>query len=126
VQSLSESQVHTLRAVVDRIIPKDDYPSASEAGCVEFLLHLMEQESLVDTYRFGLDGVDAHSHGTAFADLSAHQQDEVLESLAKKPKSRKFITLIARQTIEGYYSDPGNGANRGARAWEMIGFKVTA
>ena len=93
---------------------------------MEFLLHLMEQESLVDTYRFGLDGVDAYSHGTAFADLSAHQQDDALESLAKKPKSRKFIALVARQTIEGYYSDPGNGANRGGRAWEMIGFKVTA
>jgi gluconate 2-dehydrogenase gamma chain len=25
-------------------------------------------------------------------------------------------------TIEGFYSDPGNGGNRDAVAWRMIGF----
>ena len=125
---LSESQVQTLQAVVDRIIPKDDFPSGSEAGCVDFLLKLIADESLESFYISGLNEVESKSlkFGSLFKDLPIKRQDSILDALSHSSGTRKVVLTIARQTIEGYYSDPGNGANKESLAWEMIGFKVTA
>ena len=111
---LTDEQTRTLRAAIDRIVPKDDFPSASEAGCLEFLLKLIQLENLEDTYRNGLDEV-----GPKFADLSPDEQDDRLQ----KTKG-DFIEILARQTIEGYYSDPDNGGNKDRVAWTMVGFEV--
>jgi len=111
---LTDEQTRTLRAAIDRIVPKDDFPSASEAGCLEFLLRLIELEHLEDTYRTGLDQL-----GPAFADLSVGEQDEQLRNV-----NGDFVEILARQTIEGYYSDPDNGGNKDRIAWTMVGFEV--
>jgi len=132
--SLSELQLRTLVAAIDRIVPADDYPSASQSGCDEFLVHLIELESLVETYRTGLDGLEleALKFGASFAESKIDRQDEILAKCHQTKRSqgwkvspRAFMDLLARQTIEGYYADPGNGGNKGGIAWEMVGFKVT-
>jgi gluconate 2-dehydrogenase gamma chain len=33
-----------------------------------------------------------------------------------------FFQMVIEHVMEGYYSDPGNGGNRDAIAWRMIGF----
>jgi gluconate 2-dehydrogenase gamma chain len=33
--------------------------------------------------------------------------------------------MLVNHTMEGFYSDPGNGGNRDAVSWKMIGFEVT-
>ncbi len=30
--------------------------------------------------------------------------------------------MLVRLTAEGYYGDPGNGGNREAASWQMIGY----
>jgi gluconate 2-dehydrogenase gamma chain len=133
--SLTDLQMRTLAAAIDRIVPADDFPSATQAGCIEFLLRLIDLEGLGDFYRSGLDGLvaEAAKHGASFADLTSQNQDAQLKrcqgikrSQGWRVSPREFIDTLARQTIEGYYSDPGNGGNRGGVAWEMVGFKVTA
>ena len=130
---LNETQLCTLTSAIDRIVPADSYPSASELGCVEFLLRLIQLEHLEEAYRFGLDGLDieARKLGHPFEALSSAQQDELLTRCQTTRHSeswdispREFVDLLARQTIEGYYSDPGNGGNRGEVAWRMVGFEV--
>jgi len=130
---LNEVQLRTLTSAIDRIVPADDYPNASEAGCLDFLVRLIELEHLEDTYRAGLDGleVEAQRSGRSFADLSPEQQDDLIrkcEVMIRRTgwevSPRQFVELLARQTIEGYYSDPGNGGNRGGIAWKMVGFEV--
>lgn len=121
--TLAQSQHRTLSAAIDRMIPEDDFPSASQAGCLEFLLRLIDLEGLMPVYLAGIADIESHSaqFGAAFAELSPEMQDQVLTMA-----NQEFVQLLARQTIEGYYADPGNGGNRDGVAWEMIGFKVTA
>ena len=131
--SLTHVQLRTLKAAIDRMVPADDFPSASDAGCVDFLLRLIDLENLGETYSAGLDGLesDAIKKGKSFADLTFEEQDSLLAKCQTVKKRatwqtspKLFVDLLARQTIEGYYSDPGNGGNRGAVSWKMIGFEV--
>ena len=130
---LTESEIRTLTCAIDRIVPADDFPSASQAGCVEFLLRLIQLENLGEFYRAGLKGLQSESalDGRPFCDLEPSEQAKVISRCMKCrtrsswPVSPKdFLELLARQTIEGYYSDPGNGGNRGAVSWRMVGFEV--
>jgi len=122
---LNEVQLRTLTAAIDRIVPADDFPSASQVGCVDFLLRLIQLEHLEDTYRAGLDALEAQSvkSGRSFVDFTPEQQDAQLQH-GLPIKQRRFVELLARQTIEGYYADPGNGGNRDCVSWKMVGFEV--
>jgi gluconate 2-dehydrogenase gamma chain len=122
---MTENQRATLTAAIDRIVPRDDFPSASEAGVLDFLDRLIVLEGLASTYEVGLHAIDQQARdlvGKPFVDLSDAEQDAVLQSMEDTP----FFRLLAEQTVEGYYADPGNGGNRDAVAWEMVGFRVTA
>ncbi|AIE85686.1 gluconate 2-dehydrogenase subunit 3 family protein [Fimbriimonas ginsengisoli] len=111
---LSEAHWSTLAAVVDRIVPADEWPSATQVGVLEFLRHLIAEQGLEARYAEGLTEL-----GDSFAALNPGRQDALLLQWS-------LIDLVASQTIEGYYADPGNGGNRGGVAWQMVGFKVTA
>ncbi|MET0429090.1 MAG: hypothetical protein ABW026_11410, partial [Microvirga sp.] len=45
--------------------------------------------------------------------------DAALQGVATTPWFKVLIELAA----EGYYADPGNGGNSGARSWAMIGYE---
>ncbi len=130
---LDDNQVLTLRAAMDRIVPADDFPSASDAGCLDFLLKLIELEQLEEPYRDGLNGleIEARLLGYTFSDLKEKDQDALILRLEKEKENpswgispAEFVALLARQTIEGYYADPGNGGNRDQVAWHMVGYEV--
>lgn len=114
---LRQEHLVILRAAVDRIIPADDYPSASQAGVLEFLTALIESEGLVDRYEAGISGL-----GIDFAELNEANQDQLLKQLP----DQTFLELLIRQTMEGYYSNSGKGSNHDGVAWKMLGFEVTA
>jgi gluconate 2-dehydrogenase gamma chain len=69
--------------------------------------------------------------GRHFADLDAAMQDEILvwieagEVAATWPvKPVIWFRMLVEHAMEGYYGDPGNGGNRDAVSWRMIGFEV--
>ncbi len=127
-------QQQTLQAAVDRIIPGDDFPGAWEAGVGDYLYRQLagDLRSYLRIYREGLDALDAEAQAasaTPFAALTAEQQDLLLKradfavaTLRNPPMLQHFFRLLVVHTAEGYYSDPGNGGNRGGIAWKMIGF----
>ncbi len=115
---LTELQRFTLRAALDRIVPGDEFPSASAAGVEKFVLTLFETEpNLLPIYRVGLDLLAERG----FKDLTTDEQDEILHEIEGTPFGRSII----QQGIEGYYGDPGNGGNVDGIGWEMVGFKVS-
>src|SRR6185369_1532665 len=125
----------TLRAVVDCLIPPDDYPGAYEAGVCDYLERLYQTDlaSQLEFCAAGLDCVDTESRfrfATAFADLTPDLQSSILQAietgnvLALWPISpTQFFNLLVTTTAEGYYSDPQQGGNRGSISWEMTGFE---
>jgi hypothetical protein len=133
----TERQQAALRALIDRIIPPDDFASGWEAGVGEYLTRQFERDlaGSVDAYRAGLDGLDAEAQsaaGSSFAALASEAQDELLRRVeagdvaaAWATSPAAFFRAACAHAAEGYYGDPGNGGNREAVAWRMIGFEVT-
>ncbi len=124
----------TLASLLDRIIPADDYPGAAESGAARFIAGLLtsHEAHLAPLYEAGLQGLDLeadHRYGCGFADIDHTEQDAILRDIeAGKLLTRwsvdapLFFRTVVNHTAEGYYADPGNGANLDAASWKMIGF----
>lgn len=83
-------------------------------------------------YRSAIPAVNAYaraSKGGDFSALSGENQDAVLHALesgdaqlAGDVGAKSFFELLWQNMLEGYFSDPLYGGNRGMAAWRMIGF----
>jgi hypothetical protein len=103
---LTSEQARTLRTICDRIIPEDDFPSASQAGVLAFidyqLAHRYRQHR--DSYAEGLEAIETISRnrfGRQLSWLDCHQQIEVLAEFEQLHK--KNYDLFRSHTVEGYY-----------------------
>ncbi len=125
----------TLRAVVDCLIPPDDFPGAYDAGVCDYLERLLQTDLADDAelFRAGLDAIEAEAlarFNNPFAELTVDQQNATLSAIESGhvqtswpiPPSR-FFEMLVSTTAEGYYSDPQQGGNRGAISWTMTGFE---
>jgi len=83
-------------------------------------------------YRAAIKAIDDHlsrDNGAPFHKRSASEQDAFLKDLSEgKPDlgadvdGKAYFTLLLQNVMEGYFSDPIYGGNRGLSAWKMIGF----
>lgn len=125
----------TLRAVVDCLIPPDDFPGAYDAGVCDYLKRLFRTDLVFqsDFFRAGIEGIEAEALArwkTAFADLTPEQKISTLAAIESGdvrttwsiPPSR-FFEMLVNTTAEGFYSDPQQGGNRKAVSWVMTGFE---
>jgi hypothetical protein len=133
---LSPRQVQILEALVNRIIPADEYPGGWEAGVGDYLSLQFKRDlkHLVQVYSLGLDGLDGEAcavHNRNFDQLDESLQDDLLTQIevgrvmtpwVVDPVA--FFRMAVEHCAEGYYSDPGNGGNKGSISWDMIGFQV--
>ena len=128
----------TLRALVERIVPADDYPSGWQAGVGDFLNGMIEGD-LADSaasIRAGLILLDAEAqarHGaTTFAKLPEATQDALITDLLAgntvhqwhPEPADQFLQKMIDLTVQGYYGDPGNGGNHSAVSWDMVGYRA--
>ena len=84
-----------------------------------------------EMFRAGLASLDASArklHDASFADLAAAQQDALLAD-AEHGKldfgalpSAAFFAALLDATMEGFFSDPVHGGNRGKVGWKLVGF----
>lgn len=128
----------TLRTMMNRVIPPDDFPDAWEAGVGHYLARQFELalRPQLELYRLGLEALETEAQataGTSFVELDASAQDallsrietgQVVSSWSVDPA--EFFRRVTEHVMEGYYSDPGNGGNRNSLAWQMIGFETRA
>jgi hypothetical protein len=134
---LTEPQRAALRALVDRIIPADDFPGGWDAGVGDYLDRQFggDLSESLDLYRGGLDALDVEARATAgvgFVALAPTAQDDVLRRVEVGDVATDwpvdpadFFRAATEHAAEGYYGDPGNGGNRDGVSWRMIGFEVT-
>lgn len=148
---LTEAEADFLAAAVDRILPKDEWPSASEAGVVDFIdLQLatgwgegigqylqgpMREGTPQQGYQLTLTpaelfrlGIAAAREQVNFTTLNDADKDAFLRRcengevrLGPVP-GKTFFEELRQLTLEGFYADPAYNGNRGAVAWRMIGF----
>jgi Gluconate 2-dehydrogenase subunit 3 len=132
---LNADHWNILRALMNRIIPQDDFPNAWDAGVGNYLSQQFERDlqHQVETYRLGLEALDGESQastGKGFPELDTSTQDVLLSrmetgqvTLSWPVNPTEFFDMVIEHVMEGYYSDPGNGGNRDSIAWKMIGFE---
>ena len=131
--ALSADELKILDAFADRLIPKDENgPGASECGAANYIDRVLAGQNAGEKTGFtqGLAATDAYArktHGAPFAELSADKRDAVLTAIDGGtaegfPNSRTFFTRIRRLTLEGTFSDPYYGGNRGFAGWDLIGY----
>lgn len=121
---LTDEQARTLMAICDQIVPEDEFPSASQAGVLNYIdRQLMRHyRRHRNAYRRGLQDVETASRkrfGTELASLSQQQQFEIVSDLERQNPS--FFELVRNHTLEGYYGSPRHGGNRDAVSWRMVG-----
>ena len=133
---LDEAQMRCLRALLDTLIPPDDYPGAWDAGVGDYLLRQLEGDlaDLLPRYRSWLNALDNEALAACaagFAELSPDSRTELLQKIESNDlatewsqDAAEFFRQIVEHSSEGFYSDPGNGGNRDGIAWRMVGFEV--
>lgn len=123
-----------LRSAMDRIVPADDYPAASQAGVEAYFRKQFsaDLQPLLPLYAKALAALEVEAKsagGAGFVELSPAEQDALLgkiergETEAVWPEAAPiFFQRLINHVMEGYYADPENGGNRGAVSWKMVGF----
>ena len=111
----TNSEYPAVERLADLIIPSDATPGAQEAGVAEFI-DFMVANTPDDQYRFrtGLAWLDAWSEqtlGKRFLELTAEQQNALVEPLAFKDKARPgeqdgrtFFRMMRDYTVIGFYT----------------------
>src|SRR5215217_5559098 len=123
----------TLPAVVDCLVPADDFPGAYDAGVCDYIEQIF-QTDLAEHAEFFLAGIDAidiealATYNAPFAVLAHDQQISILEGIESGAVKTSwpiapahFFEMLVNTTAEGYYSDPQQGGNRGRASWVMTG-----
>ena len=125
----------TLRAVVDCLVPPDDFPGAYEAGVCNYIERLFQTDLLehAELFRLGIDHIDAEARShfnQRFSELSSEQQTSLLAAIELGDVKtswtidpRRFFEMLVNTTAEGYYSEPQQGGNRRGISWVMTGFE---
>ena len=136
---LDQPQWRCLEAVLDAIIPPDDFPGAVDAGVGDYLRRQFSGDlaALLPSYQRWLNDLDAESRafgGGSFAALGLEARSmrcsNALSGARSKRRGRLSRRLsscksssIAPKVIT---ADPGNGGNRDGLSWRMIGYEVSA
>jgi gluconate 2-dehydrogenase gamma chain len=124
LHALTEAEVETLRAIVDRIMPSDENgPGALEARAERYIDRALAGalKEFRPLYTSGLAALDASAQslrGTPFARLSPSDRDAVLTAMQTDP----FFNLVRAHTIQGVFSDPFYGGNANFIGWDLIGY----
>ena len=128
----SPEQKRLVDAVVDRLIPSDESgPGAVECGVANYIDRALagdlagEKAALLAGFS-AVDSLARSKHSSDFAALQPEQKDELLTEIESNrapgfaPNSRAFFIRVRQLTLEGMFSDPFYGGNRGFRGWDLI------
>jgi hypothetical protein len=135
---LSPPQLATLRALLDRLIPADEFPGALAAGTEHYLLRQLAGDCAAEaaTLALGLTQLDREAvtyrpGAETFPALPPADQEALLTRLETGhaattwPAGLSCVAWFNRfvdLAHEGFYADPANGGNRDAASWQMLGY----
>lgn len=130
--AITDQQAAILTAVIDCIVPPDDFPGAAELGVMGYLARILTEERSDDRLPIiewlrQLEHYSNLRNGSSFVALDAIAQDALLREIdgaaaAPWPAARPLFRLLVDLAMEGYYADPSNGGNAGTASWKMIGY----
>ncbi|SDX49783.1 GMC family oxidoreductase [Paenibacillus sp. CF384] len=133
-KSLSTELEIVLKAVADRMVPEDAWPSATQAGVLTYLERHYDEDpdtwlNLVEPGLLALQAEALSLYSRSFTELSAAESDLLLTAVQLGQvqdwpvSSKRFFDTLLTLVIEGYYGSPEAGGNRAGKSWDMIGFR---
>jgi hypothetical protein len=134
VNPLSAAEHDLLRALLDRLIPADDFPGAAGTGVENYVTGqlagaLSGRAGMVAEGLRGLEAEAKARHGKGFLELDGQERDLILADVESGRAGggwpvppAAFFDLMVNLAAEGYYADPGNGGNRDGASWKMLGY----
>jgi gluconate 2-dehydrogenase gamma chain len=133
-ETLTAAESETLSAIAARLIPTDSSgPGATEARASQYIDRALggALASFRETYRTGLAALDHYAQstkGSAFARLSAADQDALLRDVEQNvatgfpTDASAFFNVVLSHTIQGTFCDPYYGGNANFAGWDLIGY----
>ena len=131
---LSEPESKLLDALVEQIIPTDEWPGGKDAGCTNFI-----DKQLVgpyarhqEIYRKGLNAIQETckvKFQKQFEELPWDEQTRFLEAMEagklggdlwKKKFDVQFFGFIRNHSMQGFYGSPRHGGNKNNISYKMI------
>lgn len=114
-QFFAAHEYATIEKLCDMILPSDESPGAADAGVSEFVDFMVASDPGVQyRFRYGLTWLDMRAdqlHKSRFLDLSAEEQQGLMDHLAYKAKFRAgdeegqdFFNLVREYTMMGFYT----------------------
>ncbi len=121
-RTLNETELGTLEAMCEQIIPADRDPGAKWAGVVNYIDRQLAgfYREHRQTYRAGIAEADRRAGGS-FAQASENKQLEIMKGLEKDDSTKTFFALLVSHTMQGFYGNPRHGGNRDYCSWRMLG-----
>ncbi len=134
---LNQVEVNTLGALVDQIIPADDYPGALDAGALNFIDRQLDgpYNYLLESYQSGVHHLNLLSlelHKTPFHGLEWNTRTRLLElveagqvpeHLWNPASARSFFNMVLDHTRQSYYGSPRHGGNQNYASYRMMGIE---
>ena len=140
----TETEATLVDAIVEQIIPTDEWPGAKDAGVTNYIdiqlvgpLNRHQQE-----YRIGLAAIEASCtklYQKNFEKLSWENQTDFLMKMESGKLSglqkeegntdkiwvegadRAFFNLVRGNTMQGFYGSPRHGGNKNYVSYKMVG-----
>lgn len=129
--TLSEVQLLTLAAAMDRILPGEDGPGASSANAVGYVRWLLNEDrnalglSNLESGLMLLDTIAGALWQRRFVICDAPQRDLVLRRIegTPHPAVQRFLHQLVDVTLVGFLCPPEYGGNRDRTGWQYLGYR---
>lgn len=117
--SFTDSELDTVSAVAERIIPRTDTPGAIDVGVPAFMdlmysgYMTLEDRKVIAAGLADLEKRSQSTHGKNFAELDSSRQDALLTAVARdsEKRQRTFFHQMRELTVLGYYTSEEVGKN---------------
>jgi gluconate 2-dehydrogenase gamma chain len=132
---LHEEEIALLDAIVEQIIPTDNFPGGKWANVSNFIDKQLDSyySKLQTEYRDGLAAFEktvVQLKSNMFEELPFEEQTALLERMAagdfpgeywKDHSPADFFDLIRQHSMQGFYGSPVHGGNRDYISYHMLG-----
>ncbi len=118
----------TLAAVQEVLFPAgQDIPGAGDIGATIYLYQAIENPNAdgedKDFIFRGigwLNDLTQEHHKKTFVQLTAVQQDEVIQLIVKSRAGRNWVSMLLIYTLEALLADPVYGGNKNQAGWKWL------
>ena len=132
---LNEEEIMLLDAIVEQIIPTDDFPGGKWANVSNYIDKQLSTyyRKHQPAYRAGLSAFEktvVQIKGRKFAELPFAEQTAMLEKMEagefpgdywKENPPADFFDMVRQHSMQGFYGSPVHGGNREYISYKMLG-----